>query len=245
MSGWESGRDRTAMDGEAIRARERTRREEEAIRVRERRRREDLLAGLRLEARLREANPPPPARAEEERRRRYDRIADLIRQAEDGVPDASYIDDATMAVLRTELAQLERLGTDAAPPPAVGAIRPLVTPARSNTILYCRRWRETIAFYRDELGLAVVADHGWFVELSITSGTSLSVADAARATIDGVDGQGITLSWEVSDLAATRTRLVSNGLDPSEVRTVGDAVACYLVDPEGHRIEIWSEGSEP
>jgi len=216
-----------------------------AIQAKERRRREDLLAGLRLEARLREGNPPPPARAEEERRRRYDRIADLLRQAEDGVPEASYIDDSTMAVLRTELARLERPAPDAAPPSTAGAIRPLVTPARSNTILYCRRWRETIAFYRDQLGLGVIADHGWFVELAVTSGTSLSIADAARATIDGVDGQGITLSWQVTDLAATRTRLLDNGLAPSEVRTLGDAVACYLVDPEGHRIEIWSEGSEP
>ena len=56
---------------------------------------------------------------------------------------------------------------------------------------------------------------------------------------------GITLSWRVTDLAATRTRLVQNGLAPTEMRSVGDAVACYLTDPEGHRIEIWSEGSEP
>jgi catechol 2,3-dioxygenase-like lactoylglutathione lyase family enzyme len=216
-----------------------------AARAKERRRREDLLAGLRLEARLREANPPTPARAEEERRRAYDRIAHLVRQAEDGVPEASYIDEATMAVLRTELARLERPGPDAAPPPAAGAVRPLVTPARTNTILYCGRWRETIAFYRDQLGLTVVADHGWFVELSLTSGTSLSVADATRATIDAVEGQGITLSWKVTDLAATRTRMLRNGLAPSDVRTVGDAVACYLIDPEGHRIEIWSEGGEP
>lgn len=219
--------------------------DDDAVVEKERRRREDLLAGLRLEARLREANPPPPARAEEERRRRYARLAQLVRQAEDGVPEASYIDDATMAVLRTELARLERPGPDAAPPSTAGAIRPLVTPAQSNTILYCRRWRETIAFYRDQLGLAVVSDHDWFVELAVTSGTSLSVTDATRATIDAVDGQGITLSWRVTDLAATRTRLVQNGLAPTEMRSVGDAVACYLTDPEGHRIEIWSEGSEP
>lgn len=222
-----------------------TRTDEAAIQAKERRRREDLLAGLRLEARLREANPPTPVHAEEERRRRYDRIAGLVRQAEDGVPDTSYIDDATMEVLRTELARLERRGPDAASPRAGGAIRPLITPARTNTILYCRRWRETIAFYRDELGLAVLADHGWFVELAVTSGTSLSVADATRTTIDGVDGQGITLSWQVTDLGATRNRLVQNGLAASEVRRVGDAVTCYLTDPEGHRIEIWSQGSEP
>jgi catechol 2,3-dioxygenase-like lactoylglutathione lyase family enzyme len=210
-----------------------------------RRRREDLLAGLRLEDRLREANPPSPARAEEELRRRYDRIASLVRQAEDGVPDADHIDDATMAILRAELSRLERPDPQAPPPPAARAVRPLVSPARTNTILYCRRWRETIAFYRDKLGLAVVADYGWFIELALSSATSLSVADAARTTIDTDEGRGITLSWRVSNLAATRTRLEHNGLAPSQVRQVGDAVACYLVDPEGHRIEIWAEGTEP
>lgn len=213
--------------------------------ARHRRRREDLLAGLRLEDRLREANPPTPARAEEERRRRYERIAGLVRQADDGVPDADFVDDATMQILRAELARLERRGPDTPRPPAAGAVRAVVSPARTNTILYCRRWRETIAFYRDELGLAVVADHGWFVEVALTAATSLSIADAARTTIDTDDGRGITLSWQVADLAATRTRLETNGLAPSEVRPVGDAVACYLTDPEGHRIEIWAAGPEP
>jgi catechol 2,3-dioxygenase-like lactoylglutathione lyase family enzyme len=214
-----------------------------ARRAKERRRREDLLAGLRLATRLREANPPSPARAEQERRERRDRIAGLLRQAEEGDLDASHIDDETAALLRAELTRLDEV--PGAEPADSEIVRPLVTITRRNTILYCRRWRETVEFYRAQLGLAVLARRDWFVEFAIGTDSALSVADASRTTIDPVDGQGITLSWRVADLAATRTRLVDHGLEPTPVRRVWDAVAFYLFDPEGHRIELWSEGSEP
>lgn len=206
---------------------------------RRRRQREDLLAGLRLETRLREANPPAPARAAQERRTRYDRIARLLRDAEAGVPHASYIDEETAALLRAELASLERAGTDALQ--RTEAAAPLIQVGRSNTILYCRRWLPTVRFYRGALGLAVLAANEWYVEFRVTSASSLSVADSARAPINDVGGQGITLSWRVPDLAGTRRRMEDGGLEPSRIRPVGGAVAFYLADPEGHRIEIWSE----
>jgi catechol 2,3-dioxygenase-like lactoylglutathione lyase family enzyme len=212
--------------------------------AKERRRREDLLAGMRLAARLREANPPSPARAEQERRQRRDRIAGLLRQVEEGDPDAGYIDGETAALLRGELARIDEM-TAAIEPPDTEPVRPLVTITRRNTILYCRRWRDTVDFYRSDLGLAVLARRDWFVEFAIGTDSALSVADASRTTIEPVDGQGITLSWRVADLGATRTRLVDNGLAPTPVRRVWDAVACYLFDPEGHRIELWSDGPEP
>ena len=34
----------------------------------------------------------------------------------------------------------------------------------SNTILYCRKWKETVAFYRDVLKLDVHFSNDWFVE---------------------------------------------------------------------------------
>lgn len=210
-----------------------------ARRVREQRRRDDLIDGLRLETRLREANPPTPARAAEERRRRHDRIARLLRDAEAGVPDASYIDEETAALLRAELASLERDGTDVTHSAVVAA--PLVQVGRSNTILYCRRWRPTVRFYRDALGLPVLARNQWYVEFRVTSASSLSIADAAKAPIDDVEGQGITLSWRVVDLSVTRKRLIDGGLEPFAIRSMGHADAFYLYDPEGHRIEIWSD----
>ncbi|HEX6254425.1 MAG TPA: VOC family protein [Euzebyales bacterium] len=214
-----------------------------ARRTRERRRREDLLAGMRLAARLRDANPPSPGRAEQERHQRRDRIAGLLRQIEEGDPDASYIDDETAGMLRGELARLDEVTGADRPDDAV--VRPLVTITRRNTILYCERWPETVEFYGSHLGLTVLARRDWFVEFALGADSALSVADASRTTIEPVEGQGITLSWRVADLAATRTRLVDNGLELTPVRRVWDAVACYLFDPEGHRIELWSDGPEP
>jgi catechol 2,3-dioxygenase-like lactoylglutathione lyase family enzyme len=211
-----------------------------ARQARDRRRREDLLAALRLETRLRTANPPPPARAEQERQRRYSRIAEILRKADAGSPDASYVDAQTAQLLRQELARLER-GEPSAASEGDETATPLLAVERFNTILYCRHWEATVRFYRDDLALPVVADNDWYVEFQTTIGSSLSIADAARTTIDHVGGQGITLSWMVADLATARQRLVEAGLGPSEIRTVWNAAAFYVFDPEGHRIEVWSQ----
>jgi len=221
------------MDAEA------TRRAQDA---KDRRKREDLLAGLRLENRLRSANPPPAERAEEERRDRYDRIAQILRKADEGSPDASHVDEGTAALLREELARLDRAGTAA--PHGDDPAPPALAVERFNTILYCRRWMDTVRFYRDDIGLPVIADNDWYVEFHTAGESSLSIADSARTPIDDVGGQGITLSWKVDDLAAARSRLVDRALEPSEIRTVWDATAFYLIDPEGHRIEVWSDAAD-
>lgn len=95
-------------------------------------------------------------------------------------------------------------------------------------------------FYRDGLSLPVTHESEWFVEFHVAGMSYLSVADSARATIDDVEGQGVTLSWQVTDLAATRRRLLARRLDPSEIRDIWNARACHLFDPEGHRIELWA-----
>lgn len=120
---------------------------------------------------------------------------------------------------------------------------PLLVTDRANTILYCRKWDETVRFYRDELGLVVVHATDWFVEFQLADASFLSIADSSRATIDDVGGQGITLSWHVPDLSAARQRLVRQGLDPSGVHAVWGAVAFHLFDPEGHRIELWADAA--
>lgn len=118
--------------------------------------------------------------------------------------------------------------------------RPVVAFDRVNTILYCHRWDATVTFYRDVLRLPVTHRTDWFVEFHLTAGSYLSIADASRATIAAVEGQGITLSWRVADVPAARRRLIEEGLEPSDVRTVWGAAVCYVRDPEGHRIELWA-----
>jgi len=112
---------------------------------------------------------------------------------------------------------------------------------RTNTVLYCARWSETVAFYRSVIGLDVAFENDWFVELRLTSSSFLSIADASRATIGAVNGQGVTLTWQVEDLSAVRTLLESKGVAATPTRRRWNSDVLYCQDPEGHRIEFWSD----
>ena len=112
---------------------------------------------------------------------------------------------------------------------------------RTNTVLYCERWLETVAFYRTVLGLRVAFENDWFVEFQLAASSFLSIADASRATIGAVDGQGVTLTWQVPMLVDTRTLLEAGGVDVTEIKSRWGADVFYCHDPEGHRIELWSD----
>jgi catechol 2,3-dioxygenase-like lactoylglutathione lyase family enzyme len=120
--------------------------------------------------------------------------------------------------------------------------RPLLDIDRTNTVLYCERWTETVAFYRSVLGLRVAFQNDWFVEFQLTSSGFLSIADCSRATVAAVDGQGITLTWQVPDIDHARAVLEASAVDVSEPRRRWGANVFYCYDPEGHRIELWSNG---
>lgn len=111
---------------------------------------------------------------------------------------------------------------------------------RTNTILYCASWADTVAFYTRILGLEVTYTTDWFTEVHLCGDAHLSIADASRATIPPGAGAGITLSWEVRDLTATRAALVDRGVAVSDVATRWGSWYVQLHDPEGNRIELWS-----
>lgn len=115
---------------------------------------------------------------------------------------------------------------------------------RTNTILYCAQWADTVAFYRDTLGLEVTHETDWFIEVSLADTAHLSLADAARATVPPGRGAGITLSWEIADVAATHATLVGLGVDVTDVATRWSAHYVELHDPEGTRIELWAPAPE-
>lgn len=112
---------------------------------------------------------------------------------------------------------------------------------RTNTILYCQNWEATADFYRNTLGLPVSFANDWFVELALEAGAHLSIANAARSSIAAVGGQGITLAWQVADLAAVRKELETAGVAVTPIKRRWGAWVCYCRDPEGHRIELWEE----
>lgn len=111
---------------------------------------------------------------------------------------------------------------------------------RSNTILYCSRWQETVAFYRDILELSITMQNEWFVEFHLTSGAALSVADQSRATIESSRGAGITISLRVEDVGEARTTLEQRGVSTGRLRSIWESRAFYLTDPEGTRLEFWA-----
>jgi catechol 2,3-dioxygenase-like lactoylglutathione lyase family enzyme len=116
---------------------------------------------------------------------------------------------------------------------------------RTNTILYCRRWAETVGFYRDVLGLPGNALSEWFVEFRLAPGTFVSIADAARATIAPAAEAGITLSWQVTDVVDFRRYLLDKGVAVDPLTKRWGARCFYFHDPEGHRLEAWTPIAKP
>ncbi len=115
-----------------------------------------------------------------------------------------------------------------------------MTVERANTILYCRRFHETLAFYEEGLGLRVLTRRDWFVEFHLGPDSALSIADERRATIRSAEGRGVTISLRVRDAARTRDELVAAGLEPAPMRRSWGSPAFFIHDPEGHRLEVWS-----
>ncbi|RIK48494.1 MAG: glyoxalase [Chloroflexi bacterium] len=118
---------------------------------------------------------------------------------------------------------------------------PLLQPKTANTILYCRDWQATVAFYRDRLRLPVTFASDWFVEFELTPGARLSIADERRATIRSSGGAGITLTLQVDDADAAWQTLHAAGIAVGKLKDhAWGARVFYLRDPEGHRLEVWS-----
>ncbi len=110
---------------------------------------------------------------------------------------------------------------------------------RANTILYCRRWRECVHFYRDVLGLPGHTLADWFVEFRLAEHSYISIADASQSTIEA-QASGITLSWQVEGVEALHHRLSKLGVKTGPLHTRWGARAFFFHDPEGHRLEAWS-----
>lgn len=118
----------------------------------------------------------------------------------------------------------------------------VVTVRRANTILYTDRWAETVAFYRDTLGLRISFENEWFVELE-AGGAFVSVADARRSSVAPGEGAGITLSLQVDDVHEARAELAQAEVAVGDVGLRWGADVLDLYDPVGNRVELWSPRS--
>lgn len=120
---------------------------------------------------------------------------------------------------------------------------PIFTLQRSNTILYCRHWRETVHFYKKQLCFPVAFENDWFIEFQLTDTSFLSIANSTRATISDVQGQGVTITWEVMDLENAKEHLEIQGVTTTPIQRKWGALAFYCTDPEGHRLEFWTKAN--
>jgi predicted enzyme related to lactoylglutathione lyase len=110
----------------------------------------------------------------------------------------------------------------------------------TNTILYCKKWEETVEFYRTGLKLRVLSSNEWFVEFKLNEISRLSVANEVRTSIESSGGNGITVSLQVADIEQTQAELTEAGIRSTPIREVWGAKAIYIHDPEGNRLELWS-----
>ncbi len=112
----------------------------------------------------------------------------------------------------------------------------------SNTILYCRKWDQTVHFYRELLALPVLFENNWFVEFELNAVSRLSIADENRASVKSSNGAGMTIALEVADIEALWDQVRSAKLNPTSIRAhPWNARVFYFSDPEGHRIEVWQK----
>ena len=109
----------------------------------------------------------------------------------------------------------------------------------ANTILYCKKWQETVSFYRDGIKLPILLSNDWFVEFKLNEASRLSVANEARASVKSGSGQGVTISLQVADLEQTLTELHDAGIQSTPIKDVWGAMSVYVRDPEGNRLEFW------
>lgn len=111
-----------------------------------------------------------------------------------------------------------------------------------NTIVYCRKWKETVAFYKMRLRFQTTVVLDWFVEFKINETARLSIADAARTTMESCEGKGITITMEVEDIEVIHARLKEAGLNPPDIDDhAWGAKVINIFDPEGNRLEFWSQ----
>jgi len=112
----------------------------------------------------------------------------------------------------------------------------------TNTILYCKKWKETVAFYRNKLGLSVNTSRKWFIEFQLNNKSNLSIANEAFTTMTSSQGKGITITLEVKDITATHTKLTESGVNPPQIKNHSwGAKIIHIYDPEGNRVEFWSQ----
>jgi catechol 2,3-dioxygenase-like lactoylglutathione lyase family enzyme len=113
-----------------------------------------------------------------------------------------------------------------------------------EVILYVRDMETQVSFYRDVLGIPVkgpagVQDFGELVWVELDTGSCTLALHGGGDGRFGTDAPKVV--FRVSDVAASRARLVEVGVTMGDVRSAGPGIqVCDGQDPEGNQFSIES-----
>lgn len=113
-----------------------------------------------------------------------------------------------------------------------------------HAVLYCRRWRDCVAFYRDMLGFPATAASEIFTEVQVAPGSFIGLLNAARCRPPATQAGSLVLSFRVARVEEAQRALMQRGCSPSPIRRHPWGARLFeLEDPEGRRLEFWCEES--
>jgi catechol 2,3-dioxygenase-like lactoylglutathione lyase family enzyme len=113
-----------------------------------------------------------------------------------------------------------------------------------HVVIYSKKWKECVSFYRDILGFPVIFSNNIFVELEAAPGSRIGLLDATRTRRSPGNYDNFILSFCVSDVEETRELLQVRYPELSQVKQhPWGAKVFELKDPEGRRLEFWSASS--
>ena len=106
---------------------------------------------------------------------------------------------------------------------------------------YVTHMEESIAFYRDTLGLPMVS-HDYVVRFDV-DGVLFELVPVPPGTV--VPGNGnARLCFGVSDLAATLRQLHARGIQTSDIKTKHGGKIAFFRDPDGNELSLWEGEKE-
>jgi len=111
-----------------------------------------------------------------------------------------------------------------------------------GTVIYCRKWRECVDFYRKALLCDISFQNEFFVELSPLSGARLGLMDVSRTRKEVTHPESIVISIQVSNLEETLQVLRKSFPDmPDSFQRVWGVKLISIRDPDGRVVEFWEK----
>jgi len=109
--------------------------------------------------------------------------------------------------------------------------------SRLNVVyLYVREWEQSLAFYRDLLGIPLAGDDTW-AEASL--GSTRFALHRAHEGVGELGSGSVHIDFEVDDVGSAAERLRAAGVEVRETMRDEWGAAVEVIDPDGYRIALF------